>query len=178
MVAGWLLVGCYFNPRFPRGKRPASTWASSFPFWGNFNPRFPRGKRRYSRFSSARLEKFQSTLPAGEATRGTFRWSSSAKHFNPRFPRGKRLKLFPVFPKQAIRFQSTLPAGEATAASALAAKSYGISIHASRGGSDSTVKLSPDDRTSRHGFREPGFLRFRHRQISCLFLLGAWGSRL
>ena len=53
-----------------------------------------------------------------------------------------------------------------------------ISIHASRGGSDSTVKLSPDDRTSRHGFREPGFLRFRHRQISCLFLLGAWGSRL
>lgn len=53
-----------------------------------------------------------------------------------------------------------------------------ISIHASREGSDSTVKLSPDDRTSRHGFREPGFLRFRHRQISCLFLLGAWGSRL
>ena len=53
-----------------------------------------------------------------------------------------------------------------------------ISIHASREGSDSTVKLSPDDHTSRHGFREPGFLRFRHRQISCLFLLGAWGSRL
>ena len=52
-------------------------------------------------------------------------------------------------------FQSTLPAGEATTTTATEVFLTPISIHASRGGSDSTVKLSPDDRTKQYGFREP-----------------------
>ena len=51
-----------------------------------------------------------------------------------------------------------------------------ISIHASRGGSDSTVKLSPDDRTRRHGFREPGFSGFLSA-VSMLFFFWALGVR-
>ena len=144
-------------------------------------------------------KKFQSTLPAREATpsgqtpmmralisihasrEGSDTrpvWTPIAPwHFNPRFPRGKRHSRFARTFKRVI-FQSTLPAREATIPYSSKQIDADISIHASREGSDSTVKLSPDDRTSRHGFREPGFLRFRHRQISCLFLLGAWGSRL
>ena len=120
---------------------------------------------------------FQSTLPAREATISSRILSMGAGNFNPRFPRGKRPQLDRSF-KSELQFQSTLPAREATNNITSFRHALIISIHASREGSDSTVKLSPDDRTSRHGFREPGFLRFRHRQISCLFLLGAWGSRL
>lgn len=51
-----------------------------------------------------------------------------------------------------------------------------ISIHASRGGSDSTVKLSPDDRTKQYGFREPGFSGFLSA-VSTLFFFWALGVR-
>ena len=55
-----------FNPRFPRGKRLPQAlrclWSA------NFNPRFPRGKRRNRPEAAAHCPKFQSTLPAGEAT--------------------------------------------------------------------------------------------------------------
>lgn len=51
-----------------------------------------------------------------------------------------------------------------------------ISIHASRGGSDSTVKLSPDDRTKQHGFREPDFSGFLSA-VSMLFFFWALGVR-
>ena len=59
--------------------------------------------------------KFQSTLPAGEATQGA------------------ALSLLANW-----RFQSTLPAGEATTAASAPVRSRRISIHASRGGSDTT----------------------------------------
>ena len=54
-------------------------------------------------------------------------------------------------------FQSTLPAREATIQVIRFNQCMAISIHASRKGSDRRVKLSPDGRTNRHGFREPGF---------------------
>ena len=125
-----------FNPRFPRGKRPRPLTNVSHS--SNFNPRFPRGKRHgqayvkhltdlisihASRGGSDRwkpqgfrpLPLFQSTLPAGEAT----------VHF-----------LDCVL---NMIFQSTLPAGEATSDIAADVGNLTISIHASRGGSDSSV---------------------------------------
>ncbi len=63
----------YFNPRFPRGKRPKGrrrTWKPS-----DFNPRFPRGKRLST---------------TGRVPRGI-------RDFNPRFPRGKRRRVLSAF---------------------------------------------------------------------------------
>ena len=123
----------YFNPRFPRGKRPCS---SAFcPKLHDFNPRFPRGKRlSVSAISLWDSFLFQSTLPAGEATKAIFTRSldsqfqstlpageATCRHlcrhcrqdFNPRFPRGKRPNVLDVM-SVAFAFQSTLPAGEAT----------------------------------------------------------------
>ena len=96
---------------------------------------------------------FQSTLPAGEATAAETVQRQIETNFNPRFPRGKR----PPYEQVLARYQK-------------------ISIHASRGGSDSTVKLSPDDRTKQHGFREPGFSGFLSA-VSMLFFFWALGVR-
>ncbi len=126
---------------------------------GHFNPRFPRGKRRHgdnvfcrsvaisihaSREGSDQRKnpsgqqsgRFQSTLPAREATGKQITANYKALDFNPRFPRGKRRRRHhnehkeprdfnPRFPRGKrlwpicinelfIRFQSTLPAREAT----------------------------------------------------------------
>ena len=78
----------HFNPRFPRGKRPATPSARSFS--AHFNPRFPRGKR---------LITIISPFFTGD--------------FNPRFPRGKRRSSCRGQWLQWL-FQSTLPAREAT----------------------------------------------------------------
>ena len=57
---------------------------------------------------------FQSTLPAGEATRADqYRPLPHRGNFNPRFPRGKR-QLKDMEKALQYIFQSTLPAGEAT----------------------------------------------------------------
>ena len=87
----------------------------------HFNPRFPWGKRRKNLLQSLFWEKFQSTLPVGEAT-------DTARH--------KRASN-PIF-------QSTLPVGEATHVAVAVPHIDSISIHASRGGSDSVMskKLS------------------------------------
>ena len=82
--------------------------------------------------------KFQSTLPAREAT-GEVRIIAKCRNFNPRFTRGKRPVASALAP-YTIPFQSTLPAGEATTVEKKAAVSPAISIHASRGGSDSVKR--------------------------------------
>ena len=86
------------------------------------------------------LDKFQSTLPAGEATttcrrislftddfnprfprgkrHGVMRLSFAPAYFNTRFPRGKRPRCDEAFLRSGL-FQSTLPAGEATPAAVL-----------------------------------------------------------
>ena len=168
-----------FNPRLPRGKRPVRTGTGRHcleisihasrggsdpcPVWHSgpgryFNPRFPRGKRRICRRKSQCLCKFQSTLPAGEATAGLiicFRVSVISIHAS---RGGSDLWLYSLTPLKH-GFQSTLPAGEATAKSSTAwfmasyfnprfprgkrpckgqnaTICFKISIHASRGGSD------------------------------------------
>ena len=85
--------------------------------------------------------RFQSTLPAREATRklhGIF----LVINFNPRFPRGKRRILIKKAGYQLI-FQSTLPAREATQFPTKLPGRPKISIHASREGSDCVSLLYP-----------------------------------
>ena len=121
----------YFNPRFPRGKRPSRSGLPASP--SKISIHASRGGSDWLLQGSTPLSlSFQSTLPAGEATLRQAPCGGRGHDFNPRFPRGKRQ---PRVNCLHIVIQ--------------------ISIHASRGGSDSTVKLSPDDRTKQYGFREP-----------------------
>ena len=100
-----------FNPRFPRGKRHKTALETLREI--HFNPRFPRGKRRSSCASSRSLPEFQSTLPAGEATKvvaGTPIDAIISIHAS----RGGSDPVTTIKSACAGQFQSTLPAGEAT----------------------------------------------------------------
>ena len=82
-----------------------------------FNPRSPRGERPINSLRQAFQLQFQSTLPAGGATRlSRLSWLMS-------------------------RFQSTLPAGGATQAWWAMDLYHSISIHAPRGGSDIRISI-------------------------------------
>ena len=75
----------------------------------------------------------------GGSDRCRHRKMKHGQHFNPRFPWGKRHATGP--PEIApVPFQSTLPVGEATRKGPRARHRHRhISIHASRGGSDSII---------------------------------------
>ena len=90
----------------------------------DFNPRFPRGKRPSWAARASFFVLFQSTLPARKATKNT-----SAKQVE-------------------LVFQSTLPTGKATLLGLLLQPIPHISIHASREGSDSQMRLSMADASS------------------------------
>ena len=81
-----------------------------------FNPRFPRGKRPFLQILKKGSCHFQSTLPAGEATRQCL-----------------------IKNQYVFIFQSTLPAGEATKRRFRLYSFIRFSIHASRGGSDQLI---------------------------------------
>ena len=127
-----------FNPRFPRGKRhgQGTTMIQDI----NFNPRFPRGKRLIVSFLLVITVDFNPRFPRGKRLKQRNQRADLLANFNPRFPRGKRPLLL-VMVKMACIFQSTLPAGEATTGSVFHLSCIGISIHASRGGSDPTIPL-------------------------------------
>ena len=82
----------------------------------NFNPRSPWGERPYDLLSSRRCTIFQSTLPVGGAT------------------------IREVTNTAQSEFQSTLPVGGATDSNSDFTKSFTISIHAPRVGSDPEEK--------------------------------------
>ena len=87
-----MLRQAYFNPRSPWGERrhgieilipegnfnPRSPWGERLisPAWKNsetdFNPRSPWGERPDFNLTDKQLEEFQSTLPVGGATSGTW----------------------------------------------------------------------------------------------------------
>ena len=122
----------------------------------HFNPRSPQGERHLNLVLLLLHLLFQSTLPAGGATR---RLAPSAVflHFNPRSPQGERhiysgpyavwRNFNPRSPQGERRqfiiphadnggFQSTLPAGGATFLLFCSLPPLVISIHAPRRGSD------------------------------------------
>ena len=101
-----------FNPRFPRGKRRGRLMADYF--FKGISIHASRGGSDATISNASGLPiRFQSTLPAGEATLSAAAWAATRTYFNPRFPRGKRLNPWDT----PLRL-------------------YHISIHASRGGSD------------------------------------------
>ncbi len=156
--------------------------------WRYFNPRFPRGKRPYQKEAIAAVEKISIHASRGGSDLLFSYLLPKYRYFNPRFPRGKRpggrhKSLLPneeisihasrggsdnlhvalsngivVISIHASRggsdarrsppltflfiFQSTLPAGEATALDPYLEQIAKISIHASRGGSDIARKNS------------------------------------
>ena len=99
-----------------------------------FQSTLPAGEATKLQTPTIKQTEFQSTLPAGEATNKPKRLRR-CHDFNPRFPRGKRL-LLSVLLVAVLIFQSTLPAGEATGSFPNRSRILLISIHASRGGSD------------------------------------------
>ena len=89
------------------------------------------------------VSKFQSTLPAGEATLVICQLRSIPENFNPRFPRGKRREDFGMKPSD-----------------------FHISIHASRGGSDRSIYTAP----CRDSHFNPRFPRGKRRRTDSKIL--------
>ena len=130
----------YFNPRFPWGKRLENSGIKKDE--GNISIHASRGGSDRYRYEIYSFDYgFQSTLPVGEATFPAWPIPSSGRHFNPRFPWGKRLSSMADSEFRST-FQSTLPVGEATGRLREVCKGRGISIHASRGGSDLRTEKS------------------------------------
>ena len=77
---------------------------------------------------------FQSTLPVGEATRG-YRYIYKSIGFQSTLPVGEATA-YSAAGRPVMIFQSTLPVGEATLNDIPTLLAEVISIHASRGGSD------------------------------------------
>ena len=79
----------HFNPRSPRGERPARLWRSPRIF-SYFNPRSPRGERL--RRCSARTEGYAISIhaPREGSDRSGDQSGVARFYFNPRSPRGER----------------------------------------------------------------------------------------
>ena len=102
-----------FNPRSPRGERPAIT---SVDMWNIFE--------------------FQSTLPAGGATRAPSFFMPILHYFNPRSPRGERqTSTMEEQPLETISIHAPR-GGSDFVPNRLVWDHWKISIHAPRGGSD------------------------------------------
>ena len=104
----------------------------------NFNPRSPWGERLVVERAAPSEGKFQSTLPVGGATTLLGRLRPSHQDFNPRSPWGERRSGARVSVTNQV-FQSTLPVGGATMGGKCSEYQCRISIHAPRGGSDSSA---------------------------------------
>ena len=155
---GLPLPPLYFNPRFPRGKRHLAI--SGTAFRSAISIHASRGgsdDRRKQR--KVNCDKFQSTLPAGEATNLRY-FLKQVFQISIHASRGGSDIFLSIVPRRPI-FQSTLPAGEATLLMREIWPTYAyfnprfpwgkrqrkdaalfvwgcISIHASRGGSDAS----------------------------------------
>ena len=101
----------------------------------DFNPRFPWGKRPGGGGPGNPTERFQSTLPVGEATAFVNRFLGLIE-ISIHASRGGSDNIFLACREKPDIFQSTLPVGEATVDVSYRIQNVEISIHASRGGSD------------------------------------------
>ena len=124
--------GC-FNPRRPRGRRPADTYTGIDSLSLCFNPRRPRGRR-------------PDTAPRNPNSKG----------FNPRRPRGRRHP--PGEPELVVAsFQSTPPARAATTALRSSPSSYLFqSTPPARAATSAPITSFPWPMVSIHAAREGG----------------------
>ena len=125
----------YFNPRSPRGERPlVSAWTARPPI---FQSTLPAGgaTRQKSKTSSVGL-KFQSTLPAGGATCEQHADDPFFTDISIHAPRGGSDDLDSGFAIKEENFNPRSPRGERLVLCRMADIDTEISIHAPRGGSD------------------------------------------
>ena len=99
-----------------------------------------RGGSDHEKWRREVFAKFQSTLPAGEATFAAPLCLGTVK-FQSTLPAGEATHQGQHHPNRK-QFQSTLPAGEATTEQISLGDLIVISIHASRGGSDLFLFIS------------------------------------
>ena len=103
----------------------------------NFNPRSPRGERPANSVKPLTSAVFQSTLPSRGATGNHEPENVMFNNFNPRSPRGERppsrIACALTFP-----FQSTLPSRGATGVLTEQLRYAQIPIHAPLAGSDAS----------------------------------------
>ena len=125
-----------FNPRSPQGERPSACRSSWKP--AIFQSTLPAGGATRPNILTLKRNKFQSTLPSGGATADGQPLCPLVYNFNPRSPQGERHETaaaFATFRKISIhaprRGSDALPSSIALIAS--------ISIHAPRRGSDGEV---------------------------------------
>ena len=130
-----MILLVHFNPRSPRGER--LELAEQHRHDVAISIHAPRGGSDNEVLENKMTDLvFQSTLPAGGATRNFAYGLPAQCDFNPRSPRGER-PITSVDMWNIFEFQSTLPAGGATMRLFVADDTgHRISIHAPRGGSD------------------------------------------
>ena len=126
----------YFNPRLPRGRRPALGAKSHGK--NNFNPRLPRGRRRGGIRRTRKGSDFNPRLPRGRRRAACSRLSRRRRYFNPRLPRGRRLTRHSMTMKQK-NFNPRLPRGRRRDTIQVRKPNVLISIHASLAGGDHRV---------------------------------------
>ena len=125
--------GEHFNPRFPWGKRQLLDIRCDSGY--RFQSTLPVGEATSQLTMAITATKFQSTLPVGEATRLFAYLMGQRKNFNPRFPWGKRLALN-GYSAPFTHFNPRFPWGKRPSQLDRNFHIQVISIHASRGGSD------------------------------------------
>ncbi len=103
--------GIYFNPRSPRGERPAKRVSPS-PVW-IFQSTLPARGATYVWCKSCRREYISIHAPREGSDSIDSNLRMVASYFNPRSPRGERL-FYLHFDAVRVIFQSTLPARGAT----------------------------------------------------------------
>ena len=98
----------------PPARRATANSATAHGMAKNFNPRPPRGGRPADGRICQTKTVFQSAPPARGATNLYRQSNPRSRHFNPRPPRGGATHCTPFDPPSFIRFQSTPPARGAT----------------------------------------------------------------
>ena len=127
----------YFNPRSPQGERHKRDSQKSGVL--NFNPRSPQGERLHQFRWIIFGFQFQSTLPAGGATRIFQRLLQTIYNFNPRSPQGER-RLMPNCAAATLVISIHAPRRGSDNADVEFRIRPIISIHAPRRGSDGYEK--------------------------------------
>ena len=158
-----------FNPRSPRGERLLSSVYGLTPLL-NFNPRSPRGERHGPLIACiGHLGLFQSTLPAGGATKNCRRIRGknhisihaprggsdigirspprySGLYFNPRSPRGERLESKLLAYSHLRHFNPRSPRGERLMAICALVISFIFQSTLPAGGATTDQRQTPDTR--------------------------------
>ena len=121
----------------------------------NFNPRAPRGARPAAEESLLRRREFQSTCPARGTTMAAPAASSGVSNFNPRAPRGARPCFLLLRFQFQVYFNPRAPRGARLSPLEICTKTKHISIHVPREGHDASCRSNRrQDQISIHVPRE------------------------